>query len=393
MRLPFWWIIWDCYEKRGGFMLKDEEKASKKIRRYIRDFGTGYYFRNSRREIAKINLASLKAASLGGLLLLLMFLFMYPYIVPGWEITFEYKIMIPVFVMFTAFSFIYDKLGYKNYYVIQGACILYYIVILANLIIISVFPYPDNPEYFISCFFVLIPIIFIVQPWIITTIVTAAAVAFLALAINFKSEACIYHDILSVLAGAVLSMCAMLMTFKLRISGFMSREKYKRLSRTDLMTGLLNKRSYEASCQRKMKERGGDVTGVLFVFDIDDFKIINDTFGHVAGDNVLEMIGKILRGIFREEDLIGRIGGDEFSIYINIKGPPDEIIREKAEAILTQVREKTRKAFKIEVTVSIGICATNNAEVEYREMYLNADRALYVVKQTTHDGWKQYTMK
>lgn len=370
-------------------MLKDE----KKVKKPYRGFNTGYYFRNSRREITEINIASLKTASVGGFFILLFFIFITPYIIHEWVMTREYWIMLPMFAAFAIFIFIYDKSGGKNYYVVQSVCIFYYISVLAHLIALGIVPYPDGPEVFISCFFVLMPVIFIMQPWIITSIVLVTAITFSALAIRYKTELSVTHDIFSVLIGAAFCMCAMLITYKLRINDFMSREKYKRLSQTDLLTGLLNKRSYEASCQRKMKERDGEITAALFVFDVDDFKIINDTFGHVAGDNVLEMIGKILQGIFRADDLVGRIGGDEFSAYIHVNGTADKVIAEKAESILSQVRESTRKAFKIEVTVSIGVCATGNPEVDFKEMYLNADRALYSVKQTTHDGWKKYSMK
>ena len=246
-----------------------------------------------------------------------------------------------------------------------------------------------------GCFFVLMPVLFIVRPWQMSAIMFIFTAGYSLLAYQLKDPYVAGHDVFTILVGLVFGHAAMLITFKLRVNDYLSREKYKRLSRTDLLTGLLNKRSYEASCQHCMRERAETETGALFVFDVDDFKIINDTFGHVTGDNVLEMIGNILKGIFRSSDLAGRIGGDEFSAYIKIADTADAetIISEKAEQILSQVRESTRKAFKIEVTVSIGVCATKNPEIEYKEMYLNADRALYAVKKSTHDGWKMYNMK
>lgn len=350
------------------------------------------YFRHSRDEIIKINIASMKTAGYGGLLVLLAFIIITPYIFDFWEASPEYWLMVPVFGVFGIFASIYEKRDHRSYYAVQAVCILFYISALACFANIGLSPAPNRYEVFVGCFFVMMPVVFIVRPWIMSAIMCCFTVSYALLAYQLKDPFIAGYDVFTALVGLVFGHIAMFIIFKLRINDFLSREKYKRLSRTDLLTGLLNKRSYEVSCQQSMRERLETETGALFVFDVDDFKIINDTFGHVSGDNVLEMIGAILKKVFRAGDLVGRIGGDEFSAYIKVAEPAeaDAIIREKAEQVLSQVREGTRKAFKIEVTVSIGVCASKNSGVEYREMYLNADRALYAVKQTTHDGWKLY---
>ncbi len=351
------------------------------------------YFRGSRVEIAEINLASLKTVSVGSIITLLCLIFITPLIFPTWSATWHYWILLPVFAVFTAVSFIYSRIEKQNYFLIQALCLLYCVTTLLGFFNIGLADVRGRYEMFIGCFYILMTVVFVLRPWMMTLIMAISGVAYALLAVRLKEANIAARDIFSIIVGAIFAHAAMLVIFKLRINDFFSREKYKRLSRTDLLTGLLNKRSYESSCQRSMRERLDEETGALFVFDVDDFKIINDTFGHVTGDNVLEMIGTILKGIFRSGDLVGRIGGDEFSAYIKVNGEPERIIAEKAEQILSQVRENTRKAFKIEVTVSIGVCATKNREIEYREMYLNADRALYAVKKSTHDGWKMYSLK
>lgn len=353
------------------------------------------YFRDSRDEICRINITSMKIAGYGGLLSLLGFIIITPLLFPTWSPSLDYWIMMPIFGAFGVFASIYSRREQQNYYIIQGACLLYYVLTLICLANVGVLSDTNRYELFVGCFFVLMPIIFIGRPWIITLLMLLFTAVYSVLAFKLKEHYVASHDVFTLLVGLVFGHAAMYITFRLRINDFLSREKYKRLSQTDLLTGLLNKKSYESRCQHSLKTRPEEDTGALFVFDVDDFKIINDTFGHVAGDNVLEMIGEILKGIFRADDLVGRIGGDEFSAYISVPMTADaqDIIEEKAEQILSQVRENTRKAFKIEVTVSIGVCATKNPEIEYREMYLNADRALYGVKQSTHDGWKMYKMK
>ncbi len=84
-------------------------------------------------------------------------------------------------------------------------------------------------------------------------------------------------------------------------------------AKTDLLTGLLN---HQAFYDVINKVPVSQTTGYLMVIDLDDFKQINDTYGHLYGDNVLKEIGGIFKTIVGEEDWAGRIGGDEFALFL-----------------------------------------------------------------------------
>ncbi|MGJ3443132.1 diguanylate cyclase [Pseudomonas sp. Je.1.5.c] len=157
------------------------------------------------------------------------------------------------------------------------------------------------------------------------------------------------------------------------------------LSRTDSLTGLLNHGSWKDLLLLKFQIcRQQQLPAVIALIDIDHFKTINDTFGHVVGDCVLRHLSQELRRNLREDDLGGRYGGDEFCvIFPNIDearaGQAMERLRERVNAY----RNPQLPALRI--SLSIGLAAFN-AELKSAEHWLEeADKALYAAKHQGRD--------
>jgi len=85
----------------------------------------------------------------------------------------------------------------------------------------------------------------------------------------------------------------------------------------DSLTKLFNKRNTQNKIEEYIKNGGMNVNSALFVIDVDDFKAVNDNLGHLAGDTVLRSISSMLAEVFSENSIIGRIGGDEFIVFLN----------------------------------------------------------------------------
>ena len=157
-------------------------------------------------------------------------------------------------------------------------------------------------------------------------------------------------------------------------------EELSVLSEKDPFTGLLNKTSFIKHTNRKLKKSLESEYHVLIIVDVDDFKNVNDTYGHLIGDEVLKILSNSFVNTFRIEDYIGRIGGDEFCIYI--KGSSNfHSIEEKAEAIRKEIKNLyIPSAPNCKITASIGICATKKA-TNYDQFFVMADKALYEAKK------------
>ena len=151
----------------------------------------------------------------------------------------------------------------------------------------------------------------------------------------------------------------------------------------DKLTGLYNRRGMEKRVEIFLKQE--TPAGTFVLFDLDNFKRVNDSEGHPEGDRVLERFAACLRECFRKGDSLGRLGGDEFAALIS--GPvPDERLEEIFCAVMSGVREKLRTYYKkYGVSVSIGAVPVDGTVRSYKGLYKCADTALYIAKYLGKD--------
>ena len=147
----------------------------------------------------------------------------------------------------------------------------------------------------------------------------------------------------------------------------LSRDDYKLKSRTDVMTGLFNKKATEQICQKHLDELAPGRLAALFVLDLDHFKEANDTYGHQNGDVILKDFARALRHVFRTDDCVGRFGGDEFVVFITDL-PSLDIIQRKASQILEAARELRLEGTELPITSSIGIAIAPIHGTSYEEL-------------------------
>ncbi len=150
-------------------------------------------------------------------------------------------------------------------------------------------------------------------------------------------------------------------------------------SKRDLLTDCYNKISAENIISDKLLSNGNS-NHALFIIDIDDFKAINDNFGHFFGDEVLRDIASGLKKAFRDLDIIARIGGDEFIVFVENLSDMD-LISQKAEKILEVYRKTYSGEYKeYSVSGSVGVAIFPRDGENYDELYQNADKALNQAK-------------
>ena len=152
----------------------------------------------------------------------------------------------------------------------------------------------------------------------------------------------------------------------------------------DRLTGLYNRTGFERRTESYLR-RESRSGGALLLMDLDNFKKVNDCEGHPEGDRVLRIFAKCLCAVFRKEDVIGRIGGDEFAVLLSNE-VPREILEEKSVSLLEETRCALASYFeKYQVSVSIGAVPVDSREDEYRKLYRCADTALYIAKYLGKD--------
>jgi diguanylate cyclase (GGDEF)-like protein len=159
--------------------------------------------------------------------------------------------------------------------------------------------------------------------------------------------------------------------------------KYARLASIDPLTELPNRRFFEdyARIELERLHRFGGAMSVLML-DLDNFKLINDTYGHLAGDAVLKEVAASCRNAVRESDLFARIGGEEFvALLMGADEAGATLLAEKLRSIVEDLRIQTG-AGTLRVTSSIGVTSASPEDNSINSILHRADKALYAAKNS-----------
>ncbi len=171
--------------------------------------------------------------------------------------------------------------------------------------------------------------------------------------------------------------CIRFTLFTITVMIFDGWEKEKETARTDTLTQVSNRLAFNEFGEMEIRRsrRYGHAFSLIYL-DVDNFKVINDRFGHRAGDRLLVLLAEALRANFRETDLVARLGGDEFSIILI------ETDANGAEQALKRVCEALEKIPRVGsiVTLSIGLLTFTHPPESFEEADKKADELMYLAK-------------
>lgn len=171
------------------------------------------------------------------------------------------------------------------------------------------------------------------------------------------------------------------------------KREFERRSKCDLATGLLNKKTFCHEVEQCLQEHSGATMNAMVFLDIDNFKLVNDSFGHLLGDEVICALAEKLQERFSEKCICGRFGGDEFTVFIKEVKDMMEL-----ETQVEQFREEFAaqgfgKDHDIQITLSIGVSYNQGMRVSYQAMLSCADEALEKAKEYGKNRVSFYEIK
>ena len=157
----------------------------------------------------------------------------------------------------------------------------------------------------------------------------------------------------------------------------------------DSLTGFLNRRSFEEKIEKFLRKPMS--YGTFFMMDMDNFKSVNDTYGHLAGDELILIFADIIKNCVREQDFVFRVGGDEFAIFFPYLDK-EKVIRKRADEIMSCFAKERERLGYSNCSVSIGIMTkyAKSNNMDYDKLYKCADNALYYVKNNGKDDFHIY---
>lgn len=167
-----------------------------------------------------------------------------------------------------------------------------------------------------------------------------------------------------------------------------SRQRVAYLARHDTLTDLANRTEFSNALARLLAP-GRAAGATLLCLDLDQFKAVNDSYGHGLGDSVLRAVAQRLRGAIRDHDMAARLGGDEFSILLPSGHEAD------ATAVAERVIDRVSRPYKfegvtVEIGVSIGIALAPRDGQTSEHLFRNADLALYRAKEAGRSTWRLF---
>lgn len=156
------------------------------------------------------------------------------------------------------------------------------------------------------------------------------------------------------------------------------------LSEIDPLTSVFNKETTQKLIDQKLKNHEHFC---FLILDVDDFKSVNDNYGHAVGDKVLKNLSDLFKNHFRQTDIVGRIGGDEFIILIE----DEHIAESRIQSLLKKVNElKIEELQDFKLSISVGMAFAPSNGTTFMELYRHADHALYQTKRTGKNNYKIY---
>lgn len=337
------------------------------------------YFRQAARTIAASNFTVLHRLCCGGFLLTPVLCLCAWLLVPGWLPAWRHAIIWVLFGAFWLGASLLRRRGQPAAVSVMLLCSVCCVALPGSYLAFASLSAPPLAAGFFALALALCPAIFDFPFAVCAAALTEDEAICAVLMLLFWPEAvrgaCFFFSLCGYGTGMVLGWCLCCRRAKQHLTTL----RYQRRSRVDGLTGILNKGACERACRQYLSGARSCLCA-LFMLDLDNFKQINDTRGHPAGDRVLEAVGETLMHLFRETDIVGRFGGDEFCVLMKDIASTS-LLRERAVSMRAAVEQTGREVLGDSLGCSIGIAvAQPEVPVSYEALLHLADDALYTAK-------------
>lgn len=339
------------------------------------------FFIKGQTEIAKTNTTALVFSGMGLVFIVSLLYFVSFIMFPGWRPRWTHNGLLLIGLISSISGMVLQKKKITSYYLLLFLSLLFQYSVMFMIISMGTFVYWDSASTFITLVLIVLPVMFIVPESIMIPSIFIWETTFVVLVYQTKVASAIEFDVFSSIAAALGAIILLLITSQLRVKEYLLKREYMELSVMDVLTGVWNKAACAKEADQYLKNREKEPF-VFMVIDIDNFKDINDTRGHGTGDKVLKLAGDVLRDTFREADIYGRFGGDEFTILM--KNMEDiDLIEERILQFKSKFKRLVRISLDYATTMSVGgvIIERNDQLVTYEELFHMADSVLYSVKR------------
>ena len=286
-----------------------------------------------------------------------------------------------IFLFFLAFSFM-NWPDLKNGITLEMELVILGILILTAFV--EYLPGTKQSAFLFLILLVLLPSLILDKPWHLLVIVLIAGAFAL-----FRNQTVLEpfvrdQNLIRIVSVTFLAGVFSVYYAHARIRAVHMRQSTQVVAEHDPLTGIYNRAGGTQLIRNCVERRE---SGTFLIIDIDDFKLVNDRYGHQKGDEVLKQVAATLQSSFKQSDIVMRMGGDEFIIYAS--GMVDYDVSRRRLDHLNQEIHKVMVSVEddVYVTVSIGGAINDGSYPSYEDLYKAADRYLYQTKAKGKDGY------
>ncbi|MDD3402356.1 MAG: GGDEF domain-containing protein [Hespellia sp.] len=341
------------------------------------------YFYESQESIADSNISLVRGISICGLFTVVVLMLVANYLIEGWNLSAGHLLFFPFFLIYIFWSgcLRQNKKGRKiatHYRLSQLMVVTYMLIFMGLVIYIEIVPYESKIATLVTPAMILLSVIFIVPLDITAFCLCISYVAFCVLSVCCMDIRLVTANVYNGLVGILFGFWVAWIVTNLRAREDHTRQDILQESRHDKLTGVFNKATSEQKCTSYLETHKSDGCA-LIIIDIDDFKNVNDTYGHRTGDQVLNILGNTLQKVFREWDIKGRIGGDEFVVLMKFTADED-VVKKKMKNFEEIFARTTAEEINTAITCSYGAAVKGMTYIPYNPLFEDADKLLYAAK-------------
>lgn len=297
-------------------------------------------------------------------------------------------LFLPAMLVFFAITTFYRYKGKANPRVVFLLGLIFEITVYIFVIAVDIFAHPESP----ACFAAMTIIAFSAGIYMSSKTTYILNISFVVVYIFCDmAEKTDYswvwpYDVFFVLIGFCIASVVGEHCRTSQIKSFVSKMRYKSLSMRDpLLENIYNKRGYEDAIDNYLVAKNPNVKCAFIVLDLNNFKHINDNYGHDMGDNILRCMSSTLLSLFRDTDIIGRFGGDEFIVLADGLND-EEAVEKKCRYIAELIGRRAQETGAIKVFSSLGAVLCDGQNVDFERLFQIADEAMYEAKEMGRDN-------
>lgn len=263
----------------------------------------------------------------------------------------------------------------------QYVTVAFYLAIsplMAMGILMGTFLDPEQPSITIMVFLCVLTIFILDEPWRIILYISAVAIIYSICCFYAKSGELFSEDMVDLIAFYLLGIGVNCFALNDRIDSVENFIKFRIKSEIDPLTDIYNRGAGVEKIDELLRYKA---FGAFMIIDIDNFKTINDTYGHAGGDQVLRSTAQAIREVFDEKDILMRMGGDEFIVYVPGLITNEQCTRKTNKLFEQIAASKKRSIVDCSYTISLGCAIYNRKKQSFHQLYQESDECLYKAKR------------